>query len=290
MKKLSLLMFAILILGCGNETTVVEEPEPVAEEPSPVVMEPELIGHPLVADSNVKNGAVNVDPATLNSRGFYFKFTKPFYRYWVWLYKKDSTYLHWDSRTAGEWGRRDFVWINQILDHDPLQYNTEYELMISAQNYDCDYTEIVIQFRTKPQPNLVEKPEPVRQERTSVVALDERFRFEPGVPLLRAADVFNRDDNVDPEPLNANGIQFEFDEPIRKYKMGLRIKKGGASLGWFPRDLAERENMDRRIQIMPAEGVPLLEFDTEYVIDIFVQDFHCWTNEFEIRFHTKPKP
>ena len=41
MKKLVLLMFAILILGCDTETPVVEEPEPVIEEPPPVVMEDE---------------------------------------------------------------------------------------------------------------------------------------------------------------------------------------------------------------------------------------------------------
>ena len=40
MKKMSLLIIAILILGCGTETPVVEEPEPVVEEPEPVVEEP----------------------------------------------------------------------------------------------------------------------------------------------------------------------------------------------------------------------------------------------------------
>ena len=66
MKKLSLLMFAIL-LGCGTETPIVEEPEPVIEEPPPVVMENEPIGHPLVAKGTVKHGEMNVDPEPLNS-------------------------------------------------------------------------------------------------------------------------------------------------------------------------------------------------------------------------------
>ena len=40
MKKLSLLMFTILILGCGTETPVAEEPESVVEEPEPVIEKP----------------------------------------------------------------------------------------------------------------------------------------------------------------------------------------------------------------------------------------------------------
>ena len=88
MKKLSLFLFTILILGCGTETTVVEEPEPI--EPPPV----EPIGHPLIAQGSVKNGEVNVDPAPLNSSGIRFIFTKSFYRYQVWFYDQDNEPLH----------------------------------------------------------------------------------------------------------------------------------------------------------------------------------------------------
>ena len=281
MKKLSLLMFALLILGCGTE-------KPAVEEPPPIAIEEEPIGHSLVADSNVKNGAVNVDPATL-SRGFYFKFTKPFYRYRVWLHKKDGTHLHWDSYTAGEWGRRDFVWINQILDHDPLQYNTEYEIVISAQNYDCDSTEIVIQFRTKPQPNLVKGPKLVMQEQPPAVALGEHFRFDIDEPRMVDSDVRHAEINVDPEPLNANGIHFELDRDLKRYKIDLRLN-GGASLNWAPRDLVAGENVGRHIQIMPVEGSTLLEFDTNYAIDIFVHDLTCLGMGWQIWFRTKPKP
>ena len=290
MKKLSLLMFVILVLGCGNETTIIEEPEPIIEEPPPVVMEDEPIGHPLVAKGTVKHGEVNVDPEPLNSTGFYFEFTQPFYRYWVRFLEKDGEYLAgWDSPTAGIWNRRNFLRIWHTVDYNLLEYDTEYEIVISAQNHDCDYINIVIQFRTKPQRPGVEQPAPVMQERIPVVALGERFRFEPGVPELLAGDVLWGEGNVNPEPLNANGIHFEFDEPIRKYKIDLRLR-GGESLGWLPHGLVERENMEKRIQIMSAEGAPLLEFKTAYEIDIFVQDFQCWTNEFKILFHTKPKP
>ena len=290
MKKLSLLMFAILILGCGTETPVVEEPEPVIEEPPPVVMEDEPIGHPLVAKGTVKHGEMNVDPEPLNSTGFHFEFTEPFYRYWVQLWEKDGEYLAgWDSPAAGIWDRRNFLRIWHPVDYNLLEYDTEYEIMISAQNYDCDFTNIVIQFRTKPQRSAVRQPEPAIQDWSPVVALGERFRFEPGVPLVVDAPVFDGQTDVAPEPLNANGIHFEFDEPIRKYEIDLRLHEG-ASLGWLPRGLVERENMERRIQIMPGEGAPLLDFDTVYEIDIFVQDFQCWTADFKIVFATKPEP
>ncbi len=288
MKKLSLLMFAILILGCGTETTVVEEP--VVEEPEPIVIQEKPIGHPLVAEGTVKHGEVNVDPEPLNRHGFRFIFNKPFYRYWAQVWEKDGEYLpSFDARHAGGWNETEVLFIWRTADYDPLEYDTEYEIVIAAQNYDCDYTEIVIQFRTKPQRPGVERPEPMMQKPIPVVALGERFRFEPDVPQLVAVDVPFEGKDVDPEPLNANGIQFEFHKPIRKYKIDLRLHNG-ASLGWLPHGLVERENMERRIQIMPAEGAPLLEFDTTYQIDIFVQDFHCWTEDFQILFHTKPKP
>ena len=76
MKKLSLLMFAILILACDTEKPVVEEPE--VEEPPPVVMEPEPIGHPLIAKGSVTHGQVNVDPEPLNRYGFRFLLTESF--------------------------------------------------------------------------------------------------------------------------------------------------------------------------------------------------------------------
>ena len=290
MKKLSLLMFVILILGCGTETPIVEEPEPVIEEPPPVVMENEPIGHPLVAKGTVKHGEVNVDPELL-SDGFLFVFKEPVYRHSVTLREKDGTRLLWDSPEAHRWGKTEhvFIWPIHGVDAGTFKHDTEYEIVIIAQNYDCDYTDIVIQFRTKPQRSVVRQPEPAMQERIPVVALGERFRFEPGVPFVVDAPVFGGQADVDPEPLNANGIHFEFNEPIRKYEIDLRLHKG-ASLGWLPRGLVERENMERRIQITPAEGVPLLEFDTVYEIDIFVQDFQCWTSDFKIVFATKPKP
>ena len=285
MKKLYLLMLAILLLGCGTETSVVEEPEPVIEKSPPPVKEHKPSHHPLVADGTVKNGEVNVDPGLLNEVGFVFYFKQDFLSYSGAQLETDGEYLgSWNIVSAS----RNAVHIGRMADFGLLEYDTEYQLAIYARNFDCESVPIVIQFRTKPQRPVVGRPAPVIQERPPAVGLGERLRLDISLPAIVAGTVTDGDDNVDPEPLNENGIQFEFDENINRYKIDLRLREG-ASLGWLPRDLV-RNDMGRRIQITPAEGVPLLEFDTTYEIDILVEDVGCLTVDFTIAFRTKPKP
>ena len=272
MKKLSLLMFAILILGCGSEKPVVEEPEP--------------IGHPLVADGNVQHRQVNVDPEPLNEAGFFFRFTQDFRVYINARLEKDGKSLNrWEIVDSS----LNTVHIGRWSDYNALQYDTEYQLTIHALDSDCKSTAIVIQFRTKPQRPVVGRPAPVIQERPPVVPSSEHFRLDPALPSIVAGDVFDGDGNVDPEPLNENGIQFEFDEGINRYRIDLR-DEAGASLGWLPHGLTKLENPVPHIKIIPAEGATLLEFDTTYKIDIFVEDLGCWTVDIPIVFRTKPNP
>ena len=284
MKKLSLLMFTILILACGTETTVVEKRPPVMiiDEPS---------HHPLIAHGPVKHGQVNVDPESL-SNGFHFVFKEPIYTHWVTLEEKNGRDLsHWDSPKTQRWEETQHVLIHSIGGGGAgaFKYDTEYELMITVQHFNCDTTDIVIQFRTKPQRHVVGRPEPVIQERRPVVTLGEHFRFDITFPHIVDGDVAHRANNVDPEPLNANGIQFEFNHGIKKYEIDLRLKDG-ASLGWLPRGLVDNKDLGKRIKIMPGEGAALLEFNTEYEIEICVWDFRCVAEKFRIVFRTKPKP
>ena len=294
MQKLSLLMFAILILGCGTETPVVEEPEeppPVIEETPPVVMEPELSHHPLIGKGDVKHGQVNVDPEPFNRGALHFSFKEPFNDVWVSLKEKDGNYLGWYTFGDDGGAERQLLIIEDYLDRDPLEYDTEYELMITVQHFNCETTEIVIQFRTKPQRPVVGRPAPVIQERIPSVALGEHFQlFDIVDTRIIDGDVptLHEGRDIDPEPLNVNGIQFEFNLPIREYEIDLRVKDGG-TLAWLPRGLVDND-MGERIQITPAEGFPLLEFDTEYVINIFVLDSRCLPWRFDIQFRTKRKP
>ena len=289
MKKLSLLMFTILILGCDTETSVVEEP--VVEEPPPIVVEDEPILQPeMVAEGTVKHGEVNVDPKPLNLSGFRFVFKEPVYSHWVSVYdKKRGEHLTWDSPQAYWCKETKVVLIEPMYSRDLLEYDTDYEITIYTHNFDCDVVEIVIQFRTGPQRSTVEEPEPMMQERPPVVPLGEHFRLDRNAPQLVWADVQDGDADIDPEPFNANGIRFGFDQDIRRYWIDLR-DRAGASLGWLPRGLVEHENIGNQIQIMRAEGAPLLEFETVYLIDIFVQDSCCWNSDFRMTFRTKPKP
>ena len=290
MKKLALMMFALLILGCGTEKPAVKAP--VVEE----LMEDEPIPQPeMIAEGTVKHGEVNVDPQPLNLSGFRFEFKEPVYSHSVFLYDKTrGEYLwSWDSPHDRWWKKTNVVFI-ELMDprdppREPLEYDTDYEITIYTQNFDCDVSETAIQFRTGPRRSAVEKPEPVMQERPPAVPPGERFRLDREPPGLVWADVQDGDADIDPEPFNANGIRFGFDQDIRKYQIDLRDRVG-ASLGWLPRGLVERENIGNEIKIMRAEGAPLLEFDTVYVIDIFVQDCCCWTNDFLITFRTKPNP
>ena len=267
MKKLALMMFAILTLGCDTETSVVEEPV-VEDEPIP---QPEMI-----ADGTVKHGEVNVDPKPLNLSGFRFVFKEPTYDHWVSVYdKKRDKHLTWNSPHAYRCKETKVVLIERMHSRDLLEYDTDYEITIYTQNFDCDFVKTVIQFRTGPQRSTVEKPEPMMQERPPVVPSGEHFRLDRDSPQLVWADVQDGDADIDPEPFNANGIRFGFDRDIRRYWIDLR-DSAGASLGWLPRGLVEGENIGKEIQIMRAEGAPLLEFDTVYKIDIFVQDRCCW--------------
>ena len=284
MKKLSLLMFAILILGCGTEKPAVEEPPPVIEQPPPAMMEPKPSHHPLIAKGPVKHGQINVDPEPLNRDGLEFEFTEDISSLEFELLERDDANLPWELIFIG-WNPYELL----ATTEGPFKYDTEYKLVMHYHDSDCESGHIVIEFRTKPRRPVVGQAAPVIQERIPVAPLGERFQlFDRIEPVIVDGDVIDGEINVDPEPLNENGIQIEFNRPIRRYKIDLRLHKG-ATLGWLPHDLVKND-MGKRIQITPAEGFPLLEFDTSYQIDIFVEDSACLTGDFTIIFVTMPKP
>ena len=284
-------MFSLLILGCDTEKPAVKEPEPEIEELAPVGVEDKPLPQPeMIAEGTVKHGEVNVDPQPLNLSGFRFVFKEPTYDHWVSVYdKKRDKHLTWNSPHAYRCTETKVVLIEHLGSGDVFEHNTDYEITIYARNFDCDILETVIQFRTSPKRSTVEEPEPVMQERPPVVPLGEHFRLDMTPPELAWADVQDGAADINPEPLNANGIRFGFDRNIIKYRINL-LDRAGASLDWLPHDPVEGENIGKEIQIMRAEGAPLLEFDTVYKIDIFVQDRCCWTNDLWITFRTKPKP
>ena len=246
-------------------------------------MEPEPSHHPLIARGIVKHGEVNVDPELLNRSGLEFEFTEDISSLEFELLERDDANLPWELIFIG-WNPYELL----ATSEGPFKYDTEYKLVMHYHDSGCKYANIVIEFRTKPQRPVVERPKPIIQEHPPIVPLGEHFRPDIDPPRIVGGDVIDGDINVDPEPLNENGIQIEFNEEIKSYEMDIRLHKG-ATLGWLPRGLVKND-MGERIQIIPAEGFLLLEFDTEYVIHISVRDSVCFSWEFDIQFHTKRKP
>ena len=156
MKKLSLLIFAILILGCGNETTVVEEPvveepEPVIEEPPPVMMEEEPIATPQIVGSNVLDGDVDAHPKLLNRDGIIVEFTEPLKMYFAEIGPRGGGSLRWspsdvvDDRNIGNQ-----IHLTPMADSKLLEHDTEYRVTVYAQGFACNAVNTEIRFRTIP--------------------------------------------------------------------------------------------------------------------------------------------
>ena len=159
MKKLALLMLAILILGCDTETPVVEEPaveEPVVEEPPPVVMEdehamPEDTAPSKIVAGSVHDGDVNVDPEPLNRDGMVFEFTDNlrFYAADILLGEKSLGWFPLDV-VEDKFKPGKFASIEPMAHSQLLEHNTEYVIEMYVQDRVCNGTRIRIKFRTKP--------------------------------------------------------------------------------------------------------------------------------------------
>ena len=158
MKKLALLIFAILILGCGTETPMVEEPEPVVnepepviEEPPPVVMEPKPIVPLQITAGTVLDGDVDVDPEPLNQSGIVFKFTENF-DFYVADILLDEKSLRWFPRDVVDVRNiTNCIHLTPMANSQLLECNTEYTIEIYIQDLACNGTRLKVKFRTKPE-------------------------------------------------------------------------------------------------------------------------------------------
>ena len=165
MKNL-LIVIAILMLGCGTDTEIVEEPTPLGEKPTPVTKEllPEL--PPLVQDPAVPSGdhgrgdpphivRSDVDPANgpfdpvpLNENGIFFEFDED-----LGLFKADLSHdgkpLGWLPRvelTGDEIGSS--ITITPPADGPFLEYHKEYHLDIHFEDNAKAGFKMVIKFQT----------------------------------------------------------------------------------------------------------------------------------------------
>ena len=156
MKKLSLLMFAILIFGCDTEKPVVEEPvveelEPVIEEPPTVVMEPEPIAPPQIVGGNVLDGDVDAHPILLNRDGIIIEFAEPLNMYFAEIGPGDGGSFRWspsDVVDARDIGNQ--IHLTPMADSPLLEHDTEYRVTVYAQGFACNAANTEIRFRTIP--------------------------------------------------------------------------------------------------------------------------------------------
>ena len=135
---------------------------------------------------------------------------------------------------------------------------------------------------------MVEQPLSISEAPSPVVASGEHFRVDIVEPEILWSTIDLGEVGVDPIPLHF-GIEFEFGEDLKLYKIDLRLD-GGQSLGWLPRGVVDDKDIGRRIWLIPAPDSPMLEFDTAYVIGLYVQDLSCWSTKVQWPFRTKPKP
>ena len=134
---------------------------------------------------------------------------------------------------------------------------------------------------------VVEESELVIEELPLAVAQAAYF-IDVTPPIVTSATVDDGAADVDHIPINQHGFRFDFDRPLKLYRVDLRLD-GGKSLGWRPRGVVDHENIGQTVLIVPAIESQLLKFDAEYVIVMFVQDHTCNYSNFQIRFRTKPR-
>ena len=153
MRKLALLIFATLILGCGTETPVVEEPEPVINELPPTVASGEYfridIADLVMEWGTVWDGEDDVDPAPLNQVGIQFGFNKDLRLYKIDILH-DGKSLFWVPKNIVE-DITSTVTATPLLGLE-LEFDTEYVVKIYAQDLSCRASHFEVRFRTMPEP------------------------------------------------------------------------------------------------------------------------------------------
>ena len=93
MKKLALLMLAILILGCENQNPVAEDEE---------ISELKTISETTIAASSVADGDTDVDPEPLNRDGIQITFSDRIALSHFNLHHEDGTSLDWKMEWSAD--------------------------------------------------------------------------------------------------------------------------------------------------------------------------------------------
>lgn len=162
--KYLVIVLAILMLGCGTDTEIVEEPTPieeeltpVKEEPLPVVEEPPPIpedhGEPIppqIIESNVflGNEGVAFDPVPLNQDGIFFDFDKDLNRFEVDLSLNGKS-MGWLAHARPPVRGMGFsIKLIPPADGPFLEYDKEYFIKLIAEDKNAEQLAMRIRIQT----------------------------------------------------------------------------------------------------------------------------------------------
>ena len=287
MKKLSLLMFAILILGCGTEQPVVEEPESpteglnedlaaiqtVADQLSQAAKSLEL-SPPTITARSVADGATNVDPAPLNRDGIRITFSERIALSHFHLHREAGYSLDWKTKWHPE-GRT--VYLTPTNQCDMLRNGITYVIDFVVQDFGSQKTEDTITFTTH------------GPEWPAAPAVDIETPHIESVNIWQWLGVDNR---VDPEPVNQHGITIVFDQDVTEGYFDLTLValnrdhqlRRPVSLGW----IAEWSDPRTVTLIPPPYACSKLQKGATYRVAIGIVDATCYGMEPKsVRFSTQ---
>ena len=108
--------------------------------------------------------------------------------------------------------------------------------------------------------------------------------LDRSVTTSTTSSIADGDTDVDPEPLNRDGIRFTFSERIALSHFNLH-DEDGTSLDWRMEWSADGQT----VTLTPPHRCAILRHGTTYTLDFVVQDFGAWKIEDTIIFRTKPQ-
>ena len=273
MKKLALLMLAILILGCENQNPVSEldvseldeeisELKTIADQLSQTAASLERSETTITASiaSSVADGDTDVDPDPLNRDGIRITFSERIALSHFNLYHEDGTSLDWTIEWSAD---------GQMVTLTPphrcavLRHGRTYTLDFVVQDFGSWKIEDTITFSTKPQ------------------SVNAAPALSVAPPQIVTGSVSDGDADVDANVLNRDGILYSFSEPIAVSQIDLRLKDGPI-LGWIVQWSADQQT----VALRPPNTCSILMNDSTYVIDMSVSDYACSESEISITFAT----
>ena len=229
MKKLSLLIFAIMILGCGTETPIVKESnedlseiQTVADQLSQAA-ESLALSPPTITARSVADGATNVDPAPLNRDGIRITFSERIALSHFHLHREAGYSLDWKTEWHPE-GRT--VYLTPTNQCEMLRTGTPYVIDFVVQDFGSQKTEDTITFTT------------AGRDWLAAPTLDV---IGPHIESVNIWKWLDADGRVDPEPVNQHGITIVFDQDVVDSHFDLTLValnrdhqlRRPVSLGWI---------------------------------------------------------